>query len=83
MSKAVNLHLSLIGQSQVSLRSVSDQSQVSLRSVSVSGQFQVAVLGLSVSTSSDRWCLKYFVLLIILLFHFPKEIYLDDETDCG
>ena len=34
LSKALYLHLSLIGQSQVSLRSVSGQSQVSLRSVS-------------------------------------------------
>ena len=33
MSKALNLHLSLIGVSQVSLRSVSGQSQVSLRSL--------------------------------------------------
>ena len=38
LSKAVNLHLSLIGQSQVSLRSVSDQSQVSLSLRSVSGR---------------------------------------------
>ena len=30
LSKALNLHLSLIGMSQVSLRSVSGQSQVSL-----------------------------------------------------
>ena len=43
--KALNLHLSLIGQSQVSLRSVSGQSQVSLRSVS--GQSQVSVGSLS------------------------------------
>ena len=48
-SKALNLHLSLIGQSQLSL------SQVSLRLVS----------GLSVPTSSDRLSLKYFVLLTI------------------
>ena len=33
-SRAHNLHLSLSGQSQVSLRSVPGQSQVSLRSVS-------------------------------------------------
>ena len=33
LSKALNLHLSLIGQSQVSLRSVSGQSLVSLRSL--------------------------------------------------
>ena len=31
LSRALNLHLSLIGQSQVSLRSVLGQSQVSLR----------------------------------------------------
>ena len=52
LSKALNLHLSLIGQSQVSLRSASDQSKVSLRSVpgqsqaslrSVSGQSQVSL----------------------------------------
>ena len=34
LSRALNLQLSLSGQSQVSLRSVSGQSQVSLRSVS-------------------------------------------------
>jgi len=34
LSKALNLQLSLIGQSQVSLRSVSDQSQVSLTVIS-------------------------------------------------
>ena len=74
LSKALNLHLSLIGLSQVSLRSVSGQSQVSLRSVScqsqvslrsVSGQSQVSprsLLGLSELTSSRR-SLKYFVLL--------------------
>ena len=45
LSKALNLHLSLMGQSQVSLGSVSGQSKVSLRSVSgrsVSGQSQVS-----------------------------------------
>ena len=45
LSKALNLHLSLIGQSQVSLRSVSGQSQVSLRSVP--GQSQVSPRSLS------------------------------------
>ena len=40
-SKALNLHLYLIGQSQVSLGSVSGQSQVSLRPVS--GQSQVSL----------------------------------------
>ena len=34
LSKALNLHLSLIGQSQICLRSVSGQSQVSLSSLS-------------------------------------------------
>ena len=43
-SKALNLHLSLIGQSRVSLRSVSGQSQVSLRSVS--GQSHVSLRSL-------------------------------------
>ena len=33
LSRALNLHLSFLGQSQVSLRSVSIQSEVSLRSV--------------------------------------------------
>ena len=53
LSKALNLHLSLIDQSQVSLRSVSGQSQVSLKSP----------FGLSELTSSVRRSLKYFVLL--------------------
>ena len=44
-SKALNLHLSLIGLSQVSLRSVSGQSQFSLRSVS--GQSQVSLRSVS------------------------------------
>ena len=47
LSRALNLHLSLSGQSQVSPRSVPDQSQVNLRPVS--GQSLVS--------------LKYFVLL--------------------
>ena len=56
LSRALNLHLSHIGQSEVSLRSVSGQSQVSLRSVSgqsqvslrsVSGQFQVSLRSVS------------------------------------
>ena len=55
LSRALNLHLSLIGQSKVSLRSVSGQSQDSLRSVLV----------LSELTSSRR-SLKYFVLLFPL-----------------
>ena len=53
LSRALNLHLSLSGQSQVSPRSVLGQSQISLRSQvslrSVSGQSQVSlrsVLGL-------------------------------------
>ena len=50
-SKALNLHLSLIGQSQVSLGSVSGQSQVSLRLVS--GQSQAHV--------SHRSLCAYFV----------------------
>ena len=54
LSKALNLHLSLIGLSLVSLRSDSGQTLVSLRSVSC----------LSVTNSSDRRSLKYFVLLI-------------------
>ena len=53
-SKALNLHLSLIDLSEVSLRSVSGQSLVGLRSVS----------GLSVPTLSDRRSLKYFVLFV-------------------
>ena len=52
-SKSLNLHISFIGQLQVSYRSVSDQSQVSFRSVS----------GLSVLTLSDRRSLKYYILL--------------------
>ena len=62
LSRALNLHLSLIDLSQVSLsfpvslRSVSGYSQVILRSVS----------GLSVITSSDRRSLKYFVLLSMI-----------------
>ena len=56
---------SVSGQSQVSLRSVPGLSQVSLRSVS--GQSQVSLrslLSISMPTSSDRWSLKYFVLLL-------------------
>ena len=84
LSKALNLHLSLIGQSQVCLRSVSGQSQVSHRSVpgqswvslgSVAGQLQVSrrvslrsLLGLSELTSSVRRSLKYFVLFMSLAF---------------
>ena len=60
MSKALNLHLSLIGQSQVqsqvSPRSVPGQSQVSLRSLLV----------LSELTLSVRRSLKYFVLSFIV-----------------
>ena len=65
-SKALNLHLSLFGQSQVSLRSVSGQSEVSLRSVS--GQSQVSprsVSGLSVPTSSVRTEPKILRLVLV------------------
>ena len=44
LSKALNLHLSLIGQSQVSLRAVSCQSQVSLRAVSCQSQVSLRSL---------------------------------------
>ena len=59
-SRAHNIHLSLSGQSQDSLRSVSGHTRSvlgSLRSLS----------GLSVLTSSDRRSLKYFVLLLMTL----------------
>ena len=56
LSKALNLHLSPMGQSQVSLRSVSGLFQVSARSVP--DQSQVSLFGLS----SVRRSLKYFVL---------------------
>ena len=65
-SRAHNIHLSLSGQSQDSLRSVSGHTR------SVSGQSQAlrsvlgslrSLSGLSVLTSSDRRSLKYFVLL--------------------
>ena len=76
LSKALNLHLSFIGQSRVCLRSVQGQSQISLRSAS--GQSQVSprsvpvqsqvsfrsLLGLSELTSSVRRSLKYFVLFM-------------------
>ena len=52
LSKALHLYLSLMDQSQFSLRAVSGQSQVSLRSI----------LDLSDLTSSVRRSLKYFVL---------------------
>ena len=46
-SKAHNIHLSLSGQSQVSLRTVSGRSEVSLRTVSGQSQVSLRVLGLS------------------------------------
>ena len=52
LSRALNLHLSLSGQSQVSLRSFPGHCQVSLR----------FPLGLSELTSSVSRSLKYFVL---------------------
>ena len=51
LSKALNLHLSLVGLSQICPRSVSGQCQVSLG-------------GLSVPTLSDQRSLKYFVLFV-------------------
>ncbi len=58
--KALNIHLSLIGQSHVSLGSVSGQSQVSLRSVS--GQSQVSLRSVSgQSQVSHRSLCAYFV----------------------
>ena len=57
-SKALNLHLSLIGLSQVSLGLVSGQSQVSLRSVSgvrsVSGQSQVSLFAYFVRQTEPK-----------------------------
>ena len=51
-SKALNLHFSLIGLSQVSLRSISGQSQGSLRSVS--GQSQVSLRSVSLRSLSGQ-----------------------------
>ena len=56
VSRALNLHLSLTGQSQISPRSVLGQSQVSPRSVP--GQSQVSrrsVSGQSQSVSGQSW----------------------------
>ena len=61
VSRALNLHLSLTGQSQISSRSV----LISPRSVP--GQSQVSLrspLGLSELTLSVRRSLKYFVLFV-------------------
>ena len=83
MSRALNLHLkavwvsprSVLGQSQVSLRSVPGQSQSQVGLRSVSGQSQVSprsvpvslrsLLDLSELTLSVRRSLKYFVLFLI------------------
>ena len=46
LSRALNFHLSLSGQSQILLSSVSGQSQVSLRSVSGQGQPQASLRSL-------------------------------------
>ena len=66
LSRALNLHLSLSGLSQVSPRSVLGQSQISLRSKvslrSVSGQSQVSLRSVSgQSQVSLRSLCTYFI----------------------
>ena len=82
-SKALNLHLFLIGLSQVSLRSVSGQSKVSLRSVSGQSQALRSVFGslrflsgLSVLTSSDR---RSLILRLVSLISTYLLIYLEHK----
>ena len=65
LSRTLILHLSLSGQSQVSLRSGSGQAQVSPRSIS----------GLSELTSSVIRRLKYFVLFVTLTLCFSQYLY--------